>query len=199
MGTPKGLVILHEKTWLETQIEKFSKFGSSLIIVLGHHSDHYQQRLPWLKFPEKNPWNLSLRVALNPNPEQGSFSSLLCGLNALSAPCAFILPIDTPVAHSSVWTTLIHTARQENQEIYDAVIPTHLQKGGHPVYLGCKMIERLRALPPDSPESRLDFQIKSPETHSIQVEVHDPNICLNLNTPEEFQRFSLNYSKNKGP
>ena len=71
----------------------------------------------------------------------------------------------------------------------DVVLPTYGGRGGHPVLLSGAFVSQLAQLPVEHPESRLDHQIRAlPESRVSRVEVRDPRVLDNLNTPEDFAR-----------
>jgi len=72
MGRPKGLLPYRDGLWITHQLEAFrAAGGEDAVVVLGYHAEAYRTELP-----------ASCRIAINPHPERGQFSSLLTGLEA---------------------------------------------------------------------------------------------------------------------
>jgi CTP:molybdopterin cytidylyltransferase MocA len=213
MGTPKGLLDYQGHPWLVEQLMRF-KVASVMrvIIVLGFHQSPYFKQIPWLEEGvNKSVLNLGLEISvvINPIPEQGQFSSLQSAIAFLHANetdfderrttndgrlfcdqkflSAFILPIDVPCPAKEVFDEL--TAAFHDS--LDAVIPQFQSKGGHPVLLGGDFLRRLSEVPLASPLARLDLQMQTlPVKRIAFVPVDDKNICLNINSMNEFQNYT---------
>jgi CTP:molybdopterin cytidylyltransferase MocA len=179
MGVPKGLIPESGATRLERQLERFREVGGEhAVIVLGYDSERYFQAIPWLR-SGGDPFR---RVVVNPDPEHGPFTSILEGARALDD-ALFVLPIDGEVPRREVWDSLAAALVEE----VEAVIPCFQGTGGHPVLLSRWFLRRLRTVPVDSPEARLDRQIALlPECCRKRVEVRDPAVLTNRNEPKDF-------------
>lgn len=101
-------------------------------------------------------------------------------------PGTFILPIDVPCPAKEVFEKLTLAFHDS----IDAVIPEYQYKSGHPVLLSGDFLRRLAEIPGSSPDARLDLRIRSlPQERVSFVSVDDQNICLNMNSMENFQDF----------
>jgi CTP:molybdopterin cytidylyltransferase MocA len=183
MGVPKGLLEYEGRTWLEHQLERAGEAGiTQAILVLGYHVNEYEAVLS--KRKDTPP---ELIAVVNPKPEQGQFSSIICGTKAATEiqdlEGAFLLPIDTPSPRPEVWRELA-AARSEEQE---ALQPEVDGQAGHPVLISRSFVETLSR---HSPEFRLDLLIKSlPERKKKRVVVSDSRIVTNLNDPQAWNDF----------
>lgn len=217
MGVPKGLLPVGGRPWLMEQLLGFREGGGrEAIVVLGFHQDAYTEEIPWIREALGKTVrikDLEISVVMNPQPGRGQFSSLQCAVASLGetkregetgdplrekaqagspgigrqALAVFVLPIDVPCPGKEVWERLTEAFRPP----LAAVIPRYREKGGHPVLLSASFLDRLKRLPLDDPAARLDFQIKAlPPEALCYVEVEDPRIVLNINTPEQFNLFS---------
>jgi molybdenum cofactor cytidylyltransferase len=194
MGTPKGLVEYQARPWLLEQLNRFeAASGRAAIIVLGYHQERYFERIPWLRSVRDEASvrsGLAVSVVVNKTPEFGQFSSLQCAIPLLLEKDwsgAFILPVDVPGPHREVYSRL--GAALNNK--LDVVIPQYCSKGGHPVLLSRRFLGRLISLPVTNNEARLDKQIRALSQERVaKVNVRDPNVCLNINTLEEFRSFA---------
>ena len=163
---------------------------------------------------------LKILAVVNPTPDYGQFSSIQCAIPFLQTkhlgseeylqgkkkvsaerrttndesifsvadlPGAFILPVDVPSPGKEVYEGLI----QAFSKTIDAVVPQYQSKGGHPVLLSAGFLKRLAEVSPASPDARLDLQIRAlPVERIALVPVHDKNICLNINSFDEFQDYA---------
>ncbi len=191
MGEPKGLVLREGKPWIEQQLRKIAKCGfNDVIVVLGHDLELYRSALPWIGKAESETQGASapeihglrIHLAINPEPELGQFSSLQTGARAAlagRATAAWILPIDCPCPTAAVWEAL-SVSRAE------VVVPVHGGKGGHPVRISAPQLKHLVALDPRDPEARLDVQNRKLGEALERIEVSDPGIHANFNTPEDW-------------
>jgi CTP:molybdopterin cytidylyltransferase MocA len=222
MGTPKGLLDYRGNLWLLEQLSRYrAAAGKRVVVVLGFHHEQYFEKIPWLWAAQKEPAHqlgLEILVVVNPHPEQGQFSSLLCALNYLPnispgheecsqrlqkrcselrtpnservflLPGSFILPIDVPGPGKEVYEKLAEALDAKTA----AAIPRYQLKGGHPVLLSKSFCRHLISVDPASPEARLDFQIKIlPGDRVAFVSVDNEEIGLNMNFRNEFQSYSL--------
>jgi len=124
----------------------------------------------------------------NPHWEQGAFSSLQSGLSRV-IPCpagALLLPVDVPGVSVDVFLRLLdplHRAQGETSRP-EAAVPVFRDRGGHPVWLSSRAIERVLREPPTA---RLDHLLRALPV--ARVEVSDPRVRINVNTPEEWNAF----------
>jgi CTP:molybdopterin cytidylyltransferase MocA len=178
MGQPKGLVPFEGKPWIETQLAHLADRGlSDAIVVLGYSADLYFAALPWLR-ASGAVHGLRVRAVVNTLPEFGPFSSIQAGARVLGAG-AWILPVDVPCPTRETWE-LLSASRAS------VCVPTHLGKGGHPVRVSQAFLNRLVNIPADGPDSRLDHQIRLAGADVERVEVTDPLVLKNLNSPEDW-------------
>jgi molybdenum cofactor cytidylyltransferase len=193
MGTPKGLVEYQGQPWLLEQLSRFeATSGREAVIVLGYHQEQYFERIPWLRATREevpSPLSLAVSVVVNKTPEFGQFSSLQCAIPFLLEKDwsgAFVLPVDVPGPHREVYGRLL----ADFNDRLDVIIPQYRSKGGHPVLLSRRFLGQLLSLPVANIEARLDIQIRALSQDRVaRVSVSDPQVCLNINTLEEFRAF----------
>ncbi|MHA1197942.1 MAG: nucleotidyltransferase family protein [Candidatus Heimdallarchaeaceae archaeon] len=182
MGTPKGLLDYDGKPFLQNQIEKLQDIGlSNIVIVLGKDKEVYFEQVPLLK---------DFIVVTNPSPEKGIFSSIQCGLSAISKlnfEGIFILPVDVPCPSKEVWILLL-VGMLEAEVI--VTVPKFMEKKGHPVLISNQFAEYLLTCKTDS---RLDYEIREQinKRKGKIISVKDSTILLNLNTIGEWETFKV--------
>lgn len=182
MGRPKGLLEVNGRPLILEQIEQFrAAGGKEIVFVLGFHADEYRAVLGTTK---------DVTIVVNEHPERGQFSSLLVGCSALlvngrgmarHAP-TFVLPVDVPAPGKDVWEKLAAAMKKE----VDVCIPMYGDRGGHPVLLSARFVEKLLTIAPDHPDARLDIQIHRLDQGRIaRIPVDDRRVAMNVNTPTD--------------
>ena len=129
----------------------------------------------------------------NPKPELGQFSSLRVGLQDVLSrgrDAAIVTLVDRPPVQPATLQTLLLAFEavidRSNAQRKWAVVPEFNGKHGHPIVVGREMIEAfLRA--PASSNAR---EVRRAHQQFIEyVPVDDPFVTLNVDTPEDYNRF----------
>jgi molybdenum cofactor cytidylyltransferase len=178
LGTPKGLVAVGGRPWIEHQLDALEEAGvREVVVVLGADRGLYLSALPGLR--------QRASVAINEAPDRGPFSSLQVGLASVDAGCAvFVLPVDVPAAAPEVWREL--AGALERRVAADAAVPSSGEgQGGHPVLLSSRLVARLRSLPSTS---RLDHLLRGDDVDVSRVVTSDIRVGMNLNEPRDWAR-----------
>lgn len=173
--TIKGLRRINDRYWIDDQIRRLNGCGFSKIIVgLGYHHESYLEKSELLK---------SVDVVINPNPENGPFSTLKSVLQSIesSTKAIILFHIDRPIPKK---TTLEKIVFSEN---IDIIKLQHKGKTGHPIGLLAPFWKSLL----NQPELRnLREIIQSHDFNRIKyVSVEDEIILRNLNTEKEWNFF----------
>ena len=143
-----------------------------MIVVLGHEEDKVSATLSPRDF---------LRVTSDPDEEM--FASIKAGLRASleaypTAACLLQLG-DHPQVESDTLQTILDTSK-ESLDL--AVLPAYQAKGGHPILI-----------PPSVARQIVDAEVSgglrmfwkdNPQT-VVRIEVSDPGIVLDIDTPED--------------
>lgn len=182
MGRPKALLTFPDgATLLERQCALLLEGGcSQVIVVVGAHASEIM----------KGHLALPARWAVNQAWERGQFSSLQVGLEAAmqsDVEGVLVLPVDALTETPAVPEALI-TVAGHNPHL-DAIVPDLEGRGGHPVYLSRRAASRLLAIPAEGESSRLDLQLAQ-LGQVLRLPVTDSGIIENVNTIEEWERFS---------
>ena len=124
-------------------------------------------------------------VVINPDPSRGQFSSLQVGLQDVLShgrDAAVITLVDRPPVGSGTLHLLREAFEAAPQEVW-AVVPELAGKHGHPYLVGRELIEAfLQALPTASAR---DVEHRY-QDHIQYIEVGDPFVTLNINTPDDY-------------
>lgn len=134
MGKPKWMLELNNgKTFLENLLIQFSSFGcKEIVIVLNEkgieliHETHLKEKYP-------------LKISLNKHPDKERFYSIQCGLKQISqSNFVFIQNGDNPFANLELLKLLY-----ENRNEADYVKPVFENRGGHPILISKKIIDKI--------------------------------------------------------
>jgi len=185
MREPKGLLKHNNTFWILSQIETF--IGTEVYIGLGYDNQLYFDAIPWLKSATKTSITYKgkqIRVAVNPTPEFGLFSTLQSVLKQIDInQHVLILPVDVPLFNKEAQEKL---STQESL----IVVPKYHDKKGHPIKISPEFWQSLLKLSSSGIDARLDFQIKKINPSEISVIDVSDGLCIqNLNTPKDWQAF----------
>jgi molybdenum cofactor cytidylyltransferase len=106
---------------------------------------------------------------------RGQLGSLQVGLRQRQTAAAFIMLADLPLVAPGTYDAVAASLRPEDVAAY----PVHAGRRGHPVWIGAPAIELLLSAPPE----RRALEVIAP-LHPREVEVADPGIYLDADTPE---------------
>ncbi|MCH8819581.1 MAG: NTP transferase domain-containing protein [Acidobacteria bacterium] len=144
-GRNKALLSLHGQTFLQTIAGacKTASIDEVVVVVAAPHLDETRAAAE----------HLGLRWICNEKPEDGMASSVAQGfafaLDHFSANHCWLWPVDVPAIGKSLLAQLSAHARESS-----VVIPTHANRGGHPVLVG-------RSIFDDVDEVNRDFRMGS--------------------------------------
>ena len=125
-------------------------------------------------------------IVVNPAPERGQFSSLQIGLREVlnrGRDAAMVTLVDRPPVGARTVEKLREAFDQASARYKWVVVPEYSGKHGHPIVLAREMIEAFLRAPATA--SARDIQHQNQE-HIEYVEVDDPLVVANINTPQEY-------------
>lgn len=177
MGRPKALLSYQGRTFLEKLVSDYQQIGCQpIVVVLGRTAEHIRSVLD----------ESEVSVRINTRPEDGPLSSIQIGLQTLPSDCSgfFVCPSDHPVVHVETLRSMIET--WDHCASY-AVKPRYGNRGGHPVLLGRAWREAVLDLPLTSSLREL---MRTRSSAVITMDVPDPGILMNVDTPEDYERLN---------
>jgi len=124
-------------------------------------------------------------LVVNSDPSRGQFSSLQGGLTEVlnrGRDAAMITLVDRPPA-SAATVALIRQAFEEAAQNIWALVPEFSGKHGHPFIAGRDLIECFLREPVTG--NARDVEHRHQE-HVRYLALDDPNVALNINTPEDY-------------
>jgi CTP:molybdopterin cytidylyltransferase MocA len=186
-GGPKALHRLRDEAWWKVQAGRIATIGLPTTWVI---SRRVQDGMVHDGGP---PPGAVLADEMAP-----MFASVLAGARAVQSQSdesrhggsppirgIFILPVDVPAPDKDVFDAL--STAMANRADIAAAIPTCSGKHGHPVYLAWSFVHARLLGETHGPGARLDNLIGQSR---IEVDVADPSVLENLNTADDFDRWS---------
>lgn len=173
MGSPKALLDLGGRTFLETILARLAEAGiTDRTVVLGKHAPQVTQAL-----------DLSgVRVVVNPEPARGQLSSLQEGLKGLTPTGTLVCLVDHPSVTVETYRGLADRLRQEP----DAVVLTRYHgKHGHPVALGERHAAFALTL---EPTDTMRAVLKREPAAIRDLDVIDDGVRWDVDTPADYTR-----------
>lgn len=155
MGHPKALTRIGDSSAVERIVAACRGLGLDVTVVAPAS----------LALPP-----LDARIVVNADPDAGRTRSLQLGL----AGDALVWPVDHPLARAETVKRLLATPGEW-------VVPSRGGRSGHPIVLRGRAVDAVRAAAPDAP---LRDALRAAGLAPFPVEVEDPGVLQNLDTPE---------------
>ena len=192
MGELKALLPWLDTTLIEHQVDILASAGVSYtVVVLGHESERLERM-----FKGRS----GLAYVHNPDYRQGKTTSVKAGVRVLQTAenidldsggdSVLILNVDQPRSSDTIRRVIeLHTSRGEDRpdgKRHLITVPTYRGKGGHPIVLSASLMDELMDV---SEETRgIKAVVRRHEDQVLRVELGSPEVLLDLNTPEDYQR-----------
>jgi len=178
MGFPKPLLRLNGETFLDHIGASMLQTVERLIIVVGAHRDAVRAAVP----P-----NRRMSIVENPDYPQGQLSSIKVGLRAVSAEAdaAMVHLVDHPTVLPETFARLAGAYRSSHKQI--VVTRCHGHRG-HPVLFDRSVFDELQRASLDLGARAV---VNANSARVIYVDVDDPGVLLDLDTPADLARAGL--------
>jgi len=177
MGRDKALLPWRDGTFLSSAIGALQAATDLVIVVAGANAASLEP------IADAN----AAFLVVNPDPQQGQFSSLLAGLQDVlnrGRDAAIVTLVDRPPAEVETIQQLKAAFLSSGEQTW-AVVPEYLGKHGHPIVIGREMIEAFLRTPVHSSAREIEH---ANQAHILYVPVNDPLITANVDTPEDFEK-----------
>lgn len=164
-----------KQTLLSTAIASYSDFCELVSVVAGNNEPELRRVV----------YGAGAYLVRNPDPERGQFSSLQTGLQEVlnhGRDSALVTLVDRPPASRETLCHLLAAFATRNRGTW-AIVPEFQAKHGHPILIGRDMIEAFLKAPVSSNAREIEHAHQD-RIHYLAVD--DPNVTLNLNTPEDY-------------
>ena len=182
MGQDKALLPWQGGTFLSAVIDVLKPVTELVIVVGGKNTNSL---LPTI-------YQKGAFITENHHTEQGQFSSLRVGLQEVlnrGRDTAIVALVDRPAARSATVRAIKQYFLDSVESGVWAVVPEFEGKHGHPFIAGREMIERFLRAPQDATARDVEH---AAQQHISYFPVNDPNVIMNVDTPEEFDRLAQN-------
>ena len=173
MGSLKPLLFLAGVTALERSITSFRDAGiHEVIVVLGHRAEELQP------LAERS----GARSVYNPSFNQGMYSSLVAGAEALPkwAHGTFVLPADVPLVREATIRQLAAVFAAHPDGI---IYPVYDEQRGHPPLIARRILNEAA----HGKSGPLCDLLQAHEHIAVDVPVADEAIHLDMDTPADFE------------
>ncbi len=171
MGEPKPGLTVGDTTFLERAVDVLREGGCHPVVVVAGGD---------------GPVDVAdAEVVVNADPESEQVDSLRMGLDALgmAVSAAVILPVDHPLVEPATVAALIAAHVETARGIVRAV---HDGRPGHPVLIGAALFPALQH--GNLPEGARSL-IRSNPGARLDLEVDDPGVLADIDTPEDYRRY----------
>ena len=177
MGQLKALLPWEGTTLLQHQVGALSVGGcTDIVVVLGHRHEELSPLLEGLP---------KVRWVHNPDYLLGKTTSLKTGLRTIAGSgweFFLVLNVDQPRSVGIVTQVIEHQSTGSHL----ITIPCHKGKGGHPVAIDSALLPELADVTEESEGMKAVVKRHAAQTH--RIELGNPELLLDLNTPEDYQR-----------
>ena len=173
---PKALLPWFGRPLIQYQLEQIAALAPArIVLVTGYHADRLA--------PFHNAV-ADIHVIENPNPVRGRASSIVHGVSALpeSLSSFAIVNVDQPCA-APILAQLIAARAKTNKRI---AIPRYQGKRGHPPLFAGNLRDAVLRVSEET--QGLKTITRSHRAETAYVDIDDPSVVWNLNTPEDYRR-----------
>ena len=174
MGRPKPLLPWRGVTLIEHQVRCLLNAGcDEVVAVLGHRAEEVS---PYVR-------GQAARIAVNPDYAKGKTTSIKAGLRAIdpSASSILFLAVDQPRTAELV-AAVVRSHQQQRALITS---PRYRGHGGHPLVFDDSLKGELEAITEEGEGISEVYKRHRAEVNEVQME--DPIVRLDLNTPEAYK------------
>jgi molybdenum cofactor cytidylyltransferase len=182
MGASKPLLKIGDTTFLEHVLDQLDEAPgiAAVVVVLGARAPLIKEQV-----------DLGRAVAIQHRGyKEGMFSSVRAGARALIRKLpdltgALVCLVDMPLVEAETYAR-IAAAYQPDRD--DVVIAAFQGEAGHPILLSRALVERLAdvSLAAPAEETLADFIDAHAERRRF-VDAQDPNVLININTPDAYK------------
>ena len=182
IGRPKALLRVEPNgiTFLQAIVNSLRAGGIERIaVVVGGHAAEIEAAMADI--------GGGVVVARNPVYERGQLSSLLAGLDALDAPDVdgvLVTLIDMPLVSAASVRALLDAASREPRP--PVVRATYKGEHGHPVVFNREVFSELRTADETIGAKQV---VRAHARTVVDLEVNDPGVVIDIDTPDDYQRF----------
>ena len=185
MGYPKPLLKLGSRTFIEILADAMLQSAARLIVVVGAHASAIRSAIP------ADP---RIAVVDNPNYLRGQLSSIKAALPHIGRKAGAVLIhlTDHPMVRAETFTAVVDGHRRLGVSI---AIARYQGRRGHPVLFERGLFAELAAAPEDQGARAV---VDADPARVGYIDVDDPGVLIDLDTPEDLERAGLALPPNAG-
>ncbi|SCY20986.1 DVU_1551 family NTP transferase [Desulfoluna spongiiphila] len=185
-GPFKPLLPVGDTPALERCVGMFRQAGvNEILCVTGHNHRVLSERLA----------ALGVKEHLNPDHEEGMFSSIQAGVSQLDPSCAafFVLPVDIPLVRRSTVERLCEAWHKGKKTI---LYPVFRDKRGHPPLIPAAHAGEILAFQGDG---GLRAVLASHEAKALDIPVADECMLMDMDTMDDYRLINETYKRYEIP
>ena len=170
----KPFLLCKNKSFLQIVVENVKSIKLNPVVIVTND----------LFINDIKKFSPSSKILKNPHPEHGMLSSVLIGLRKIESSCAgfFLCPIDYPLVQQKTYQKLLLAHRANPDRI---IKPCIENRTGHPIIFPQNLFQALH----EAPLQEGARFVTRRYAHLLKtVEVDDPGILININTPELYYK-----------
>ena len=174
IGSPKALLKIDSQTFVERITNVLRSVGiQGIILVAGAHYETIRKNTK------------GVTVVFNAQHPLGQFSSLQAGLRELPKQTEFVIvwPVDLPIVRQETVASLLAAAQTQKNPI---TVPLYHGKKGHPVVYSAETITKILSMEPTHTGKELFEHFEGRITFT---DVEDPAVLIDIDTPEDYERY----------
>ncbi len=167
-------------TFLSAAIKLFFPYVDVVLVVAGKNKD----AIAPIAYAN------GASLVINPDPDQGQFSSLRAGLQEVrnrGRDAAMITLVDRPPVSPATIERLQEAFERAIAKRKWAVIPEYQARHGHPILIANEMLESFLEAPATSNAREVQH---AHESEIEYVPVNDPLVAMNVDTPDQYAALS---------
>jgi CTP:molybdopterin cytidylyltransferase MocA len=181
MGLPKLLLPFKDGPLIAGVVKALREGGVDRIVLVTAPDD--EELRAWARWED-------IETAVNPEPEHGMLSSIREGIAALGGAVEMarrgvtllVSPADLPNLDPGTVAELLRRMRGSGAPIAQ---PVFHGKGGHPLAIAPQLIPEIDTLDPEKGLRQLRDRHAA---ELLEVEVEDPGVAQDVDTPEDYAR-----------
>lgn len=178
MGYPKPLLKIGSRTFIEQIAQTMLAVAPRLVIVIGAYRERVRAAIAR---------DARIAIVENPNYSRGQLSSLQAGLGVIQPDSAgaIVHLADHPMVRVETFRAVVDSYHRSRKPI---VIARHNGHRGHPVLFDRALFGELLSAPE---EEGARYVVNSDASRVAYVDLDDPGITLDLDTPSDLARAGL--------
>lgn len=178
MGRPKAFLEFAGGTFLSRSMSSLAAGGCEAVVVVTGSPDH-----PEHEAIARAAREAGASVAVNDDPESEQVDSLRAALRSVPTRTRAVVvsPVDVPGIRAETVRSMIRRFRETGASL---VVPTHGGARGHPILIASRLFPGIGS--GDLPEGVRSL-IRRHEAELQEVDVDDPNISVDVDTPAEYR------------